>query len=163
KLYERLVEQRGLQEGVDEMRKYLIVANHGGNTFRISYDAESRDLAKNVLDKLLKGMLEEDAQKREREVTEAKKFLDTERTRAGSDPVTGTPSESSAEAARARAHAELAAAQKDLLERQTRFTNEHPDVKQAVRRVASAEAAVRKADAAAAPAAGATPASAAAP
>jgi len=234
KLYERIVEQRGLQEAVDEMRKYLIVANHGGNTFRISYDAESRDLAKNVLDRLLKAMLEEDTRQREREVNEAKKFLDTERARADEDlrakesalaaflaehpqlaaeaagggaaaggiiraadraqaaassgggdiaalelqaaqieeslasaasapripgDPTSAPAESSAEAARARAHAELAAAQKDLLERQTRFTNEHPDVKQAVRRVAAAEAAVRKADAAAATApSGATPA-----
>ena len=45
----------------------------------------------------------------------------------------------------AAARVELQAAQKDLAEKQTHLTNEHPDVKQALRRTANAEAAERRA------------------
>src|SRR5262249_47330405 len=51
-------------------------------------------------------------------------------------------------AARTRAHTELQAAQRDLIEKQARFTLEHPDVKAALRHVALAEATLRQADAA---------------
>lgn len=62
--------------------------------------------------------------------------------------------------ARIRAEAELAAAQRELAEKQTQFTEEHPDVKQAKVRVASAKSRLRQleeASAAAAPSATDTP------
>jgi uncharacterized protein involved in exopolysaccharide biosynthesis len=51
-------------------------------------------------------------------------------------------------AARSRAHQDLQSANLNLAEKQAQFTNEHPDVKAALRRVADAEAAVRRAEAA---------------
>jgi hypothetical protein len=51
-------------------------------------------------------------------------------------------------AAKARAHADLQAAQAELRDRQARYTNEHPDVKAALRRVADAQEAYHRADAA---------------
>lgn len=51
-------------------------------------------------------------------------------------------------ATQVRAIAEVQAAQRDLAEKEAHLTNEHPDVKQAMRRLALAEAAQRRADAA---------------
>jgi hypothetical protein len=51
-------------------------------------------------------------------------------------------------ASRTRAEADVQAAQKDLADKQAHLTNEHPDVKQALRRLALAEAAQRRVDAA---------------
>jgi hypothetical protein len=51
-------------------------------------------------------------------------------------------------AARDRARTELQLAQRNLTEKQAMYTNEHPDVKAAIRHVAVAEAALHRADAA---------------
>ena len=51
-------------------------------------------------------------------------------------------------AARERARAELQPAQRALTEKQAMYTNEHPDVKAAIRHVAVAEAALHRAEAA---------------
>ena len=51
-------------------------------------------------------------------------------------------------AARLRAEGELHAAQTDLADKQARLTNEHPDVKRALRRVTDAEGTLRRAEAA---------------
>lgn len=51
-------------------------------------------------------------------------------------------------AAKIRAETELHAAQADLADKQIRLTNEHPDMKRALRRVADAEAGFRRAEAA---------------
>lgn len=69
-----------------------------------------------------------------------------------SQPPTGAPSREVSEA-RARAEAELATAQRELADRQAQFTEEHPDVKRASARVASARANLRHWDEAAAAAA----------
>jgi hypothetical protein len=53
-------------------------------------------------------------------------------------------------ASRARAQAEVQAAQRDLTDKQARFTNEHPDVKAAIRRLSNAEAQLARAEAASA-------------
>ena len=50
--------------------------------------------------------------------------------------------------ARSRAELELQSAQAELAEKQARLTNEHPDVRRALRRVSDAEAAMRRAEAA---------------
>jgi hypothetical protein len=49
-------------------------------------------------------------------------------------------------AARMRALTEQQAAQRDLADKEARFTNEHPDVKAAQRRLAAAEGALRRAE-----------------
>jgi uncharacterized protein involved in exopolysaccharide biosynthesis len=66
-----------------------------------------------------------------------------------SQPLTGAPPREVSEA-RARAEAELAAAQRELVDRQAQFTEEHPDVKRALARVGTARANLRHWDEAAA-------------
>jgi hypothetical protein len=86
---------------------------------------------------------------------------------AGARPTAVRPGEVAVDpallASRLRADADLQAAQKDLADKQAHLTNEHPDVKQALRRLTLAEAAQRRVEAAIAawkppaPAAGASP------
>ncbi|MES1208532.1 MAG: hypothetical protein ABUS79_21545, partial [Pseudomonadota bacterium] len=179
---------------------------------------ESRDLAKNVLDRLISGVIDADARRRTREAEDALKFLQNERRQAddelkkkegalstfltshpqlagevgsassggliraadrdrasaaGGDvaalelqaaqieeslnaispaAVASGPGQALADpsmlAAQGRAESELQAARADLADKQAHFTNEHPDVKMAMRRVAMAELAVRHAEAA---------------
>jgi uncharacterized protein involved in exopolysaccharide biosynthesis len=217
-LYPAIVEQRSVVDAIEEMRRHVVVTNREGYTFRVSFDADSRELSQQALTRLVKGVVDEDASRRLREAEETKKFLDTERAHADQDlkakesalsafllqhpalanqeaaaggmiraaagnqapPVSGgeiaslemqraqleealsaagqSPRAGSSEpaldpamaSARTRAHTELLAAQKDLADKQAHYTNEHPDVKAALRRVADAEAGVRRAEAAAA-------------
>lgn len=216
KLYRKIIDQRGLVEAIDEMRKHVTVTPREGLTFRVAYDADSRDLAQHVLERLIKSVLDDDGQRRIREAGETKTFLDTERKHADEDlkakeaalgaflaqhpqlaAETGVnaaaaggllraadrdraggggdvgglemqaaqieealaaagqkPSAAPGEplidpnlaAARVRAAAEQQAAQRDLADKEARFTNEHPDVKAALRRLAAADAAARRAE-----------------
>jgi uncharacterized protein involved in exopolysaccharide biosynthesis len=220
-LYPKIVDKLGMVEAVEVMQKAIIFANdHEGATFRISYDYDNRQLAKQVLETLVSGVISEDTERRKREADETRRFLDTERRHAdeevsakesalsaflakhpqlasetGSMAATGgllraadrdrTAAGSGSElaslemqaaqleqsiaaagaslrvggrlipatdpqlvAAEARAQAELQAAKQELADKQLHLTNEHPDVRQALRRVATAEAAERRATAA---------------
>ncbi|HVT06613.1 MAG TPA: hypothetical protein VHO67_04110 [Polyangia bacterium] len=218
-LYPGIVDRRGVVDAGDELRRHLKITAREEATLEVSYDGESRDLAKNVLDRLINGVIDADARRRTKEAEDAVKFLQNERRQAdeelkkkegalsaflsthpqlagevgsassggliraadrdrasaaGGDVaslelqaaqieeslntispslVSGTPGQAQADpgmlAAQARAEAELQAARTDLAEKQAHFTNEHPDVKMAMRRVTMAEAAVRHAEAAA--------------
>jgi uncharacterized protein involved in exopolysaccharide biosynthesis len=219
RLYQGLIERRGLVETVDEMRRRIAINNREGYTFRVSYDGESRDLAKDVLTRLTASVVEEDGKRRNQDAEEARRFLDTERKQADEDlkqkektlaefltrhpqlaaeagaattggliraadrdrmgasgggevaslelqaaqleeslAAAGAPrtiggrivptADPQLTAAHQRAQTELQAAQRDLGEKQTHLTNEHPDMKQALRRVATAEIAERRAAAA---------------
>jgi hypothetical protein len=217
KLYAGLVDKRGMTEGIDEMRRHLKVVLRDGDTMQISYDGESRPLARDVLDSLIRGVIDEDTHRRSREANAATTFLEHERQQADDDlkakeaalsefltshpqlagevgtaasggliraadrdraaassgdvaslelqaaqieeslnaagvQAVGLPNESITDpalvAAQARAEGELQAARADLADKQLRLTNEHPDVKMALRRVSLAEAAVRHAAAA---------------
>src|SRR5206468_2786246 len=79
KLYPKLVEHRGLGDAVEEMRKHINIPSREGFTYRISYDADSRDTAQHALEWLVKAMVTEDAQRRVRESEETKRFLDSQR------------------------------------------------------------------------------------
>jgi uncharacterized protein involved in exopolysaccharide biosynthesis len=219
-LYHGVVEHKGMAEAVDEMRKRVKLLSKDGYIFRVAYASDSRDLAQNVLDRLLKTIIEDEKNRRQRDTLEANKFLDAERQHAEADlkekegalgsfltkhpelaAETAGPSGAHAggmiraadrdrmpanegqiaalevqaaqiegelaaagarpaaaggttiedpvlAAARVRAHADVQAAQAELRDKQTRFTNEHPDVKAAMRRLAEAEAGLRRADAA---------------
>jgi hypothetical protein len=219
KLYPALVEQRSVVDAIDEMRTHISLGVGDGYAYRASYDAESRELAQKVLDRLVKTVVDDDGRRRMKEAEDAKRFLDTERKHADEDlrtkegalgaflalhpqlaAETGAsaanaggmiraadrdrapanqgevaalemqaaqledalvaagqkPSAGPGEplidpnvaAARVRAQAEVQAAQRDLADKEARFTNEHPDVKAALRRVAAAEATLRRAEAA---------------
>ncbi|HTA18875.1 MAG TPA: hypothetical protein VK989_06260 [Polyangia bacterium] len=218
KLYPSIIEQRGMVDAIEEMRKHLVVGVKEGYSFKVSFDADSREQAKNVLDKLLKGIVDDDLKRRQREAEDAKTFLDAERKTADDDlhtkestlssflsqhpqfaaetasngaaaggliraadrdrapenggevaalelqaaqleealagagrAPTAAPGEAPVDPARAadRAHilAEVQAAQRDLADKQARFTNEHPDVKVASRRLNYAEAQLARIDA----------------
>jgi len=232
RLYPRLLEKKGRAETIDEMRKHIAFTNREGYTYRISYDGETRHLAKDVLDKLIASVIDEDVKHRIHEADQTKSFLDAERQQADKDLkekeqalagfLTKHPSlagETGGAAAAAggliraqdrdravvgggdvaglemqaaqleeqiasaggprvtigqreviadpqlaaaltRAQTELQAAQRDLADKQTHLTNEHPDMKQALRRVTLAEVAEKRAAGALAawkPPAGASP------
>jgi hypothetical protein len=71
------------------------------------------------------------------------------RSTASSDPTQPTSASEISEA-RLRAEAEMAAAQRELAEKQTQFTEQYPDVKRAAMRVATAKAYLRRLEEAAA-------------
>jgi uncharacterized protein involved in exopolysaccharide biosynthesis len=218
-LYRRIAEHQGQGAAIDEMRKHLNTSGREEYAYRVTYDANGRELAQRVLETLIKGVIDEDAQRRVREAEETKRFLDVERKHADDDlklretalagflakhpalaaetgggaaatggliraagraspegsgevatlelqaaqleeslaaagirvpPAPGNPNpgDPALVGARVRALTELQTAQRDLTEKQAHFTNEHPDVKAALRHVAVAEAALRRADAA---------------
>jgi uncharacterized protein involved in exopolysaccharide biosynthesis len=218
-LYRKIAEHQGQGAAIDEMRKHLAISGREEFAYRISYDANGRELAQRVLETLVKGVIDEDAQRRVREAEETKRFLDVERLHADEDlkvretalsgflakhpslaaetggsgastggiiraaeratpaasgevatlelqaaqleeslaaagvrvppsPGNPNPGDPALVGARVRALTELQTAQRDLTEKQAHFTNEHPDVKAALRHVAVAEAALRRADAA---------------
>jgi uncharacterized protein involved in exopolysaccharide biosynthesis len=214
-LYPSVVDGRGMQEAVEQMRKRLHSSAREGYAFRVAFAYESRVLAQRVLQKLLSGIIDEDARHRLREAEQTKTFLDTERKHADEDLRTKeaamsafiaehpqfsseaggaaavgvlsraaererAPGGSGAEIAQlqlqaanykeqlaaasrpgsiaeavadptavgalTRAQVELQAAQHELADKQARYTNEHPDVRAALRRVTDAEAAVKRAE-----------------
>jgi hypothetical protein len=216
KLYPRQLERKGLTDTIEEMRKRIVVSNREGFNYRVSYDGESRELAKRVLERLTASVVEEDTKRRRQEADETKRFLDVEREQADKDmkekeqtlarfltrhPQLAAESGGAATAggliraadrdragatggdvaalevqaaqleeslaaagaprmvggrrevaadpqligAHTRAQTELQTAQRELAEKQMHLTNEHPDMKQAIRRVATAEAAERRA------------------
>ena len=85
KLYKRVLDQRGQVEAVEEMRRRIKLSNREGYTYRVSYDGESRDLAKDVLTRLTTSVVEEDNKRRNQEAEEARRFLDAERKQADED------------------------------------------------------------------------------
>jgi succinoglycan biosynthesis transport protein ExoP len=219
-LYKKVLDKKGMADAVEEMRKHLKISNREGYTYRVSYDGESRDLAKSVLERLTASVIDEDAKRRTQEAEDTKRFLDTERKQADDDlkvkegaltsfltkhPQLAVESGAAATAggviraddrarmaaggggdvaglelqaaqleeslaaaggtrvvagrvepvgdptlvaAYTRAQAEAQAARADLAEKQTHLTNEHPDMKQAQRRLAAAEATEKRAAAA---------------
>jgi uncharacterized protein involved in exopolysaccharide biosynthesis len=84
-LYHGLVDRKGMVEAVDEMHKRLKVSARDGYIFRVTYDSDSRDLAQNVLDRMLKLVIDDDKSRIQRNATEANKFVETERARAEAD------------------------------------------------------------------------------
>jgi succinoglycan biosynthesis transport protein ExoP len=217
-LYHATVDRHSMAEAIDEMSKHVTLSGREGYTFRVSFDGTGRELAQRVLEQLVKGVIDDDAQRRVREVEETKGFLDAERKHADDDlktkesalagfltkhpqlaaevggngatmggviraadrdrippaasgdvaalelqaaqleealvaagsrppvaPGLVAPGDPGLIAARDRAQVELQAAQKDLTEKQAHYTNEHPDVKAALSRLALAEVALRRA------------------
>lgn len=224
RLYPVVVSERGLPAAIDEMRGDLQLAVRPGGSFGVSYDADDRDRARAVLRRLVNGVVDDDAQRRQHEAETARQTLDRERQRAEQDlgakearlaafsaehpraaaksavpandrtrsadgateiaslelraaelaallgrssgrPAAASPGATAGRmqplgaevepaadpavlAARADIAANLLVAERDLDDKQTRLHYKHPDVAAALRRVAEARAALRKADAA---------------
>jgi len=218
-LYHDVLEKRGVVDAIDEMRKHIGVNTNEGYTYRVSFHGETREGARNVLQRLLDEVIAEDTKRRTREAEETMRFLDAERAQADDDlkkkegalaefltrhpqlaveaggaasaggliraaerdragagggevaslemqaaqleeslaaagvrhvggAALAPPIDPQLTAAHIRAQTEVQLAQHDLAEKQLHLTNEHPDVKQAQRRLAAAEAAERRAAAA---------------
>jgi hypothetical protein len=223
-LYPEVVAGRGLPAAIDEMRGDIKLAVRPGGSFGVSYQADDRARAREVLRRLVNGVVDDDTQRRQHEAEAARQTLDRERRQAEQElgakearlaafsaehpraaPRSAAPTEdrtrgadgaveiallelraaelaallarsnghraagAAAEgppaadpavlAARADIAANLLVAERDLDDKQTRLHYKHPDVAAALRRVAEARAALRKADAAVAAsmAAAATP------
>lgn len=215
KLYRGVVDKRGMVDAIDEMRKHLKVSSGEGFSYRISYDGDGRDVARDALESLLEDVITEDRQRHTRQVEETQRFLDHEKQLADEEVKTkeaalsaflakhpqlaneagaasvggllraadrdkaassggdvaslelqaaqieeslaasghhvsvgGPLDDPQLVAAVTRAESELSAARADLLEKQAHLTNEHPDVKMAMRRVTVAELAAKHAQAA---------------
>ena len=216
-LYPSTIDQRGMVGALEEMRKAIKVVGSGWFSYRVTYSADSREVAQNVLSRLVKEVIAEDSQRRIQQAEDALRFLETERKRAsetvktsegalaaflGEHPslalqpvagpggsiraadqnrlqppgadvaalemqaaqleealanlgqravAAGTPSPTQQvdpvlSEAQLRAHTDLQAAQKELRDKQTVYTNEHPDVKAALKHLSLAQNAVRQAD-----------------
>jgi protein tyrosine kinase modulator len=81
KLVPEIVQERGIEPAVDELRKRILFETRGGNVFRISYKDPDPDRAYAVADRLTKSLLAEDARLRREQATATTGFL-TEETRA---------------------------------------------------------------------------------
>lgn len=208
-LYKDTVSRVGMVGAVEEMRKVDLRFNaREGYAFRVSFQANSPDLAQRVTDRAAQLLIQSHVDARKQEAKETQHFLDSEKARAeeelraresalamftaqhpevietpgmrpGTAPLEGSAADASSlglemqalqlrerldqlrrnspspsEAgrpstardtteARARLEAELAAAQRELVEKQGQFTEEYPDVKRAKLRVESAKARLR--------------------
>ena len=81
-LYPAIVDRRAVVDAADELRRHLKITAREEATLEVSYDGESRDLAKNVLDRLITGVIDADAARRTHEADDAVKFLQNERRQA---------------------------------------------------------------------------------
>jgi hypothetical protein len=78
-LYPAIVAERGYPDAVDEMRKHLTFAAREGLSFRLSFDAESADVAQTVLDRVVASVIAEDGRLRREQAKDARKFFDTKK------------------------------------------------------------------------------------
>jgi len=85
KLYPNIVEQRGMVEAVDEMRLHIGFSGKEGFTFKLSFDANDRETAQTVANKLCQSLIDEDAKARQDDAMATKKFTEAEKLRVHAD------------------------------------------------------------------------------
>jgi uncharacterized protein involved in exopolysaccharide biosynthesis len=221
-LYPDIVQKTGYADAVDLMRKKTDFKSRSADTFAISYEGPTRELAQKVTARMADLLVSSMAKRQEEETKQATEFLDIEKKRSDEDlervqrktsaflaahpeflaktagiGTTATAAEekkAAKEAAAAKSHAtatnvdrrsrragqaapalqddqlaavdpmivaektraqnELLAAKKDYAEKSLKFTEQHPDVRAAVDRLAQAQAAFDSAKADLAAAAG---------
>jgi uncharacterized protein involved in exopolysaccharide biosynthesis len=78
KLYPSTVESRGLVDAVDEMRKHVAFRAREGDTFEISFESNSRELAQEVTKRLAEVIVQEASSRRSEQAKTLKEFLDAE-------------------------------------------------------------------------------------
>jgi uncharacterized protein involved in exopolysaccharide biosynthesis len=82
KLYPDIIEDRSESEAVEEMRKHIAFRVRDGDTFGLSFEGESPDLAQAVTRRLAESLIEDNTRDRSQQVTAAKQFLDAEKKRS---------------------------------------------------------------------------------
>jgi len=85
KLYPAIVEGRGLVEAIDEMRLHIGFSAREGSTFKVSFDANDRETAQAVANRLCQSLIGEDTKARQEEALATKKLIEDERQRANDD------------------------------------------------------------------------------
>jgi hypothetical protein len=78
KLYPSTMEARGLVDAVDEMRKHVAFRAREGDTFEISFESNSRELAQEVTKRLAEVIVQEASSRRSEQAKTLKEFLDAE-------------------------------------------------------------------------------------
>jgi hypothetical protein len=78
KLFERLVDKRGMVDAVDEMRKQITFRAREGDTFEISYVGDSPDEVQEVTRRLGECIVREAASRRADQAQAVKAFVDAE-------------------------------------------------------------------------------------
>ncbi|AUX39804.1 protein kinase involved in polysaccharide biosynthesis [Sorangium cellulosum] len=215
-LFPDVVEKRGMVDAVDRLRAKIIFKARSTDTFAISAEGETRELAQEVTQRLADILVEETTRMRKTQAQMTNEFLDSELKRAEQDVekaetelaaflaehpefaaetaapggaqsgaairaqerratdvdptlealerqaprlrarLTGQPQQAAPSVGgapspalvrqRDQAEQELANARRDLADKQSRFTEQHPDVRAAATRVSTAEAALRRAE-----------------
>jgi uncharacterized protein involved in exopolysaccharide biosynthesis len=75
-LYPRLLAESGPADAVEEMRKHLGVTVREGLSFRLTFEAESPELARSVLARLVDSAIAEDGRLRRERAKQAEDFFD---------------------------------------------------------------------------------------
>jgi uncharacterized protein involved in exopolysaccharide biosynthesis len=75
-LYPQIVAESGPADAVEELRTHLAVTVREGLSFRLTFDAPSPELAQQVLDKIVTGVITEDARLRRERASQAQAFFD---------------------------------------------------------------------------------------
>jgi len=85
KLYPAVVEHRGMVEAIDEMRTHIGFSAREGSTFKVSFDANDKETAQAVTNRLCQSLIGEDTKARQEEASATKKLIEDERQRANED------------------------------------------------------------------------------
>ena len=81
KLYPEMVEERGLIDAVDEMRKHIAFRVQDGDTFGLSFEADNPKVAQQVTQRLADALLSENSKTHAEQAEVTKEFLDREKKR----------------------------------------------------------------------------------
>jgi uncharacterized protein involved in exopolysaccharide biosynthesis len=81
KLYPEMVEERGLIDAVDEVRKHIAFRVQDGDTFGLSFEADSPKMAQQVTQRLADELLAENSKSHAEQAEVTKEFLDREKKR----------------------------------------------------------------------------------
>jgi hypothetical protein len=81
KLYPALVEERGMIDAVDEMRKHIAFRVQDGDTFGLSFEGNEPEVVQSVTARLADALLAENSRTNSEQALVTKEFLDRERDR----------------------------------------------------------------------------------
>lgn len=84
-LYPRVVEQRGLIDAVDEMRKHITFRAREGDTFEVAFEGTSPDEVQEVTRRLADSLVKEAAVRRAERAKTLKEFVDAESERTNEE------------------------------------------------------------------------------
>jgi uncharacterized protein involved in exopolysaccharide biosynthesis len=80
-LYPELVEERGLIDAVDEMRKHIAFRVQDGDTFGLSFEGDNPKMVQQVTERLADALLAENSKTHAEQAEVTKEFLDREKKR----------------------------------------------------------------------------------